>query len=680
MEEDKIKYKKFLQGDNQSLEELMKKYQTNLLFFITRYVKNKEIAEDIYQDVIIYFLENKEKYDFKYSFKTYLYTIAKSRTLNYLKKNKQENCVEIYKNQKEIPEEQWLEEAILTKERQAKIRKVIQKMKPDYQLVIYLTQIEGLSYQETAKIMEKTEKQIKNLAFNSKKKLRTLLISEKVVEIKNNKVIKLLVWILSITIILSGAVYAGYKIYQNYHANMSPSYTSNIQSADTNHIWVGTFQLVWNEFAEKFTDNGRVEFIEGNTPLVEELNQKVFTKKDLSPEDYYMIVEETSPELKEKIKKEVYEKFNIDVTKTLKQMNFKLSPSNTIYTILVKKFSFKHPFQKLKSEPFNNSTEKVKYFGIDKQNNMLAKENVEILFYNSPNEFAIQLNTKENEQIILYKTEQNKTFPEYQQIIEEKNKQYTGKRKMQYGEELKIPYIKVDTQMNYEELCNKELKRKQGGYIMAAIQNLRFSLDETGGSVISEGTMQDITKSEQKENSIKELREFYFDKDFVMFLKEADKEKPYLALKVNDINIMENDIPFKLKYKQRKDLGIEKILEKDDNLKYDVYTFGGNVEITIQNETLPLEEAVRQNKITMENIIHQCILDSDPEYVQNPETECIMQKPQTHYYSDGGSIIYEYPEYSILKRFSLDGNRDIYIGMPGMILTGQEGNMVAYSR
>lgn len=55
MEEDKIKYKKFLQGDNQSLEELMKKYQTNLLFFITRYVKNKEIAEDIYQDVIIYF-------------------------------------------------------------------------------------------------------------------------------------------------------------------------------------------------------------------------------------------------------------------------------------------------------------------------------------------------------------------------------------------------------------------------------------------------------------------------------------------------------------------------------------------------------------------------------------------------------------------------------------------------
>lgn len=115
MEEDKIKYKKFLQGDNQSLEELMKKYQTNLLFFITRYVKNKEIAEDIYQDVIIYFLENKEKYDFKYSFKTYLYTIAKSRTLNYLKKNKQENCVEIYENQKEIPEEQWLEEAILTK-------------------------------------------------------------------------------------------------------------------------------------------------------------------------------------------------------------------------------------------------------------------------------------------------------------------------------------------------------------------------------------------------------------------------------------------------------------------------------------------------------------------------------------------------------------------------------------
>lgn len=538
MEEDKTQYTKFLQGDNKALEELMKKYQNNLIFFITRYVKSRETAQDIFQEVVIYLLEHKETYNPQYSFKTYLYTIAKHRTLNYLKKQKQENQMQNYEEYEEnIPEEEWLEDVILTKERQAKIRKVIQKMKTEYQLVIYFTQIEGLSYKETAHIMEKTEKQIKNLAFNAKKKLRNLLIHEKVVEIKNNKVIKLLIWILSITIILSGAVYAGYKIYQTYQAKIIPSYTSNIPAVDTNQIWVGTFQLAWNELAEQLTDNGKVEFVEGNTPLVEELNQKSFTKNDISPEDYYLTVEETRPELKEKIQKEVYEKFKIDNTQTLEKMNFNLTPGYTIYTMLVKNFHFMHPFEQLQSEAFKQSEQKVKYFGISKNSDVEARESVEILFYHSKEEFAIQLNTVENEEIILYKTKENKTFPEYQKRIEEETKKYEGKRKMQKEEELKIPYMNVDTAVNYEELCGKEIKRKEGGYIVVALQTVKFSLDETGGGVISEGVIQEVRKSEDINQA--EERQFDFNDNFILFLKEKDKQKPYLAFKVNSTEIME---------------------------------------------------------------------------------------------------------------------------------------------
>ena len=538
MEEDKTQYTKFLQGDNKALEELMKKYQNNLIFFITRYVKSRETAQDIFQEVVIYLLEHKETYNLQYSFKTYLYTIAKHRTLNYLKKQKQENQMQNYEEYEEnIPEEEWLEDVILTKERQAKIRKVIQKMKTEYQLVIYFTQIEGLSYKETAHIMEKTEKQIKNLAFNAKKKLRNLLIHEKVVEIKNNKVIKLLIWILSITVILSGAVYAGYKIYQTYQAKIIPSYTSNIPAVDTNQIWVGTFQLAWNELAEQLTDNGKVEFVEGNTPLVEELNQKSFTKNDISPEDYYLTVEETRPELKEKIQKEVYEKFKIDNTQTLEKMNFNLTPGYTIYTMLVKNFHFMHPFEQLQSEAFKQSEQKVKYFGISKNSDVEARESVEILFYHSKEEFAIQLNTVENEEIILYKTKENKTFPEYQKRIEEETKKYEGKRKMQKEEELKIPYMNVDTAVNYEELCGKEIKRKEGGYIVVALQTVKFSLDETGGGVISEGVIQEVRKSEDINQA--EERQFDFNDNFILFLKEKDKQKPYLAFKVNSTEIME---------------------------------------------------------------------------------------------------------------------------------------------
>ena len=39
-------------------------------------------------------------------------------------------------------------------------------------------------------------------------------------------------------------------------------------------------------------------------------------------------------------------------------------------------------------------------------------------------------------------------------------------------------------------------------------------------------------------------------------------------------------------------------------------------------------------------------------------------------YLDGGSMVYEYPDYYIIKCNSIDGNRDVYIGMPNMSLTG----------
>lgn len=211
MEEDKKIYKEFLKGNEEAFNKLIKKYKNNIIYFITRYVKSKEVAEDIFQDVIIYILENKEKYNFKYSLKTYLYTIAKSRALNYLKKN--EKLVELEDSYKD---EKLIEDIVASNERKEKIIKVINSMPQDYQLVIYLTKIERFSYKETAKIMGKTDTQIKTLAHNSKKKLKELLVKEKVIEVNKNKIIRFLIILFTSIIIMSGIVYAGVAIYKKY--------------------------------------------------------------------------------------------------------------------------------------------------------------------------------------------------------------------------------------------------------------------------------------------------------------------------------------------------------------------------------------------------------------------------------------------------------------------------------
>ena len=85
---DKELYKKYLNGDNKAFEQLIIKYKNQIIFFISRYTKDISIAEDISQDVFVYILLNKKQYDFQYSFKTYIFMIAKCRAINYIKREK----------------------------------------------------------------------------------------------------------------------------------------------------------------------------------------------------------------------------------------------------------------------------------------------------------------------------------------------------------------------------------------------------------------------------------------------------------------------------------------------------------------------------------------------------------------------------------------------------------------
>lgn len=135
--EDKELYKDFLNGNNEALNKILEKYKNNLIYFISRYTKNIEASEDIFQDVALYVLEKKEIYNFKYSLKTYLYTIAKSRAINYIKKEKNYTNVEDIADS--YADTKLLEEIIFSNERQKKIKEVIGKLKTDYQIVLYLT-------------------------------------------------------------------------------------------------------------------------------------------------------------------------------------------------------------------------------------------------------------------------------------------------------------------------------------------------------------------------------------------------------------------------------------------------------------------------------------------------------------------------------------------------------------
>ena len=64
MKEEQRIYNSFINGDKKSLEYLVEKYSNDLINFIKKYVQRTDIAEDIAQDVFVYLLVNKPKFDF----------------------------------------------------------------------------------------------------------------------------------------------------------------------------------------------------------------------------------------------------------------------------------------------------------------------------------------------------------------------------------------------------------------------------------------------------------------------------------------------------------------------------------------------------------------------------------------------------------------------------------------
>lgn len=530
MEEDKYLYKEFINGNNKAFEQLVMKYKTNIIYFITRYVKNVESAEDIFQDVIVYMLEKKERYNFKYSLKTYMYMIAKSKSLDYIKKKKYMENID----EQEFCQEDLLEEIILNKYRKSEIKKAINKLQVDYQIVIYLTQIEELSYKETAKIMDKTERQIKTLVYNAKKKLKKLFIEEKLVEINGKKIIKLFMMFIILIVMFTGIGYATVKIYKKItgKANLVPVYTGQMGNNDMNTIWGGNFQIAWNEFMENVLGE-KIKFTDNDSEMVRELNRKIFTKNMISKDGYYLKIGKTSPNLKNEIIKDTNEKFSLENIEELNKINFEeRDGSYTIYSLLLKRIGFLIPFDRISDQRFGNSIENVKYFGINNASDESLNENLTVLFYNEK-EYAVKLFTKGNDEIILYRTDSNDSFDTIYQQILDNSKIFAGEKTFKISDELRIPYIEIDTLINYDELCGHFIEEENDVYIANALQNIHFFLNENGCNLTSEANIK-VERNFEVSNS----RCFNYTDSFVIFIKEKEAELPYFALKVNNIEIL----------------------------------------------------------------------------------------------------------------------------------------------
>ena len=135
----------------------------------------KETNEDLEQEVFVKVWKNQDKYTEKGSFKTWINTIAKNLSKDYLKSaykrvqtnsTADEEVINSIKDSKATPDG-----ALMAKIRQKRIIQAIEELKPKFKEVIMLYDIEGYSYEQIAEELGVPIGTIKSRIYNAKKEL-----------------------------------------------------------------------------------------------------------------------------------------------------------------------------------------------------------------------------------------------------------------------------------------------------------------------------------------------------------------------------------------------------------------------------------------------------------------------------------------------------------------------------
>ena len=171
-------YRRFLDGDDNGITEIVENYKDGLILYLNGYVKNIFVAEELTEDTFFRLMIKKPKYSGKSTFKSWLYAIGRNVAVDYIRHNSKILNVPIDDVENYLIEEQNLEQSYIKEGNMLIVNKALNELIPEYRNVLWLTYFEEFSNKETAIILKKTERQIKNLLYRARKALKSKLEKE----------------------------------------------------------------------------------------------------------------------------------------------------------------------------------------------------------------------------------------------------------------------------------------------------------------------------------------------------------------------------------------------------------------------------------------------------------------------------------------------------------------------
>ncbi len=149
-------------GDKSAFDLLVMKYQHKVAKLISRYVRDRAEAEDVTQEAFIKAYRAIGGFRGESAFYTWLYRIAVNTAKNYLDSQGRRppnsgieiEDAEIFNGAEVLRDQSTPERSVLTDEIADTVYRAIETLPDDLRMAITLREIEGLSYEEIAQVME----------------------------------------------------------------------------------------------------------------------------------------------------------------------------------------------------------------------------------------------------------------------------------------------------------------------------------------------------------------------------------------------------------------------------------------------------------------------------------------------------------------------------------------------
>jgi len=147
----------YLDGNLSSLQKLIKKYENRLFSYIFMLVKDKQLADDIFQDTFIKVINtlNSGRYKDEGKFIQWTMRIAHNLVIDHFRKSKKVTFVESRYDSSDIFDNLFVsddsvEDRMVTSQIHRDVKKLMNNLADDQREVLYLRCYAGLSFKEIA--------------------------------------------------------------------------------------------------------------------------------------------------------------------------------------------------------------------------------------------------------------------------------------------------------------------------------------------------------------------------------------------------------------------------------------------------------------------------------------------------------------------------------------------------